>query len=87
MVMPMFFGVDRTGPLDFVGIKGAQLRLIRLQEQTNEDSNNEDNESDKGFLHACQSPFLFTQGHIMPDNSLPSHKTAAKWTSRGEDRR
>jgi hypothetical protein len=61
MVMPMFFGVDRTGPLDFVGIKGAQLRLIRLQEQTNEDSNNEDNESDKGFLHACQSPFPFTK--------------------------
>jgi hypothetical protein len=63
MVMPVFFGVARTGTLDFVGIKGAQLRLIRLQEQTDQNSDSENNESDKGFLHACQSPFLFT--HIL----------------------
>jgi hypothetical protein len=34
MVMPMFFGVARTGLPDFVGVQGAQLRLIRLQEKT-----------------------------------------------------
>ena len=53
MVMPMFFGMAETGPIDFLGIKRAQLRLIWLEKQTDQNSDSEDGESDKGFLHAC----------------------------------
>jgi hypothetical protein len=52
MAMAMFFGMGGTGRLDFVRIKWTQLRFIGLQERTDYNSDNQDSEGDKGFLHA-----------------------------------
>ena len=43
--------MTRAWSFDFIGRKRAQLCFSRLDQQSGNDANNEDSESDKGFLH------------------------------------
>jgi hypothetical protein len=61
MAVAVFFGMGGTGHLYFIGIKRTQLRFIGFQEHTNYNSNNENNEGYKGFLHVWAISILFTQ--------------------------
>jgi hypothetical protein len=58
--MPGFVSVGGAWPFDLFRRKWAQLRFGRLKKSTNNNANQKDCNSDKGFFHGVYSPLYVT---------------------------